>query len=75
MLIKQCLYVLISCLFFSTVLNVAGAVDVECLVIADTLLAGHSSEKDTNSGARKLGPRNSRHQSDAGELKIGRAHV
>ena len=52
MLIKQCLYVLISCLFFSTVLNVAGAVDVECLVIADTLLAGHSSEKDTNSGAR-----------------------
>lgn len=31
----------------------AGAVNVELPIIADTLLAGHSAEKDTNCGARE----------------------
>lgn len=30
----------------------AGAVDIECPIIADTMLAGHSAEHNTNCGAR-----------------------
>ncbi|MFC1714323.1 hypothetical protein ACFL6S_11705 [Candidatus Poribacteria bacterium] len=33
--------------------SLTWAVDIECPIIADTLLAGHSSENDTNSGARE----------------------
>lgn len=32
----------------------AAAIDVELPIMADTLLAGHSSEKDTNCGARQF---------------------
>ncbi len=33
--------------------SLTWAVDIECPIIADTLLAGHSAENDTNSGARE----------------------
>jgi hypothetical protein len=44
-------YLLIAALFFA-VENIASAVDVECPIIADTVLCGHSSEIEMNCGGR-----------------------
>lgn len=41
------------CLFLATVAGPAAAVKVDLPLIADTLLAGHSAEKDLNCGARE----------------------
>jgi hypothetical protein len=46
------LFFALSVVTFLAVLNSVEAVDVECPIIADTLLAGHTAEKDTNCGVR-----------------------
>ncbi len=39
-------------LIFFVVVNIAGAIEVECPIIADTMFSGHSAEHETNCGGR-----------------------
>jgi len=43
---------MLSILIIALSFTLAEAVDIECPIIADTLLAGHSAEHNTNCGAR-----------------------
>jgi hypothetical protein len=53
MAMKFSSYLLIIVLFFS-VKTIAGAADIECPIIADTVLCGHSSENNMNCGGRGI---------------------
>jgi len=46
-------YILIIVLFFA-VKTIAGAADIECPIIADTVLCGHSAENNMNCGGRGI---------------------